>query len=145
TAFPPHPPLPGTAICADIYHPGPALPRQQCGDGGAEHVQANGWKAFIQRVNTKAKRWQAQIHRYYLARMHKHVAPTTKRAFRFVRLIAFIIHLSRKMLFRETALPFGVLTQVVHDRRFALFRRRPWIKHSGCWHTTTFASIPVFG
>src|SRR5690606_28541242 len=115
---------PGTAIGADVYHPGPAVPRQQRGDGGAEQVPAKGWKALVRRVIAKVTAWQAQIRGYYLARMREHVALTTKRTFRFVRLVVFIIRISRRMLFRRPAVPFGVLTQVVHDRRFALFRRR---------------------
>src|SRR5690606_35272499 len=48
---------PGTAICAVIYHPGSALPRQRRGDGGAEQVQAKGWKALIIRIKAKVKQW----------------------------------------------------------------------------------------
>src|SRR5690606_39513213 len=87
TAFPPHPPLPGTAICADTYHPGPALTRQQRGDGGAEQIQAKGWKASVKRVKAKTTAWRAQIRGDYLARMRKYVALTTKPIFRFVQLI----------------------------------------------------------
>ncbi|MEC3879135.1 hypothetical protein [Parapedobacter sp. 10938] len=138
---------PGTAIGAELYHPGPALPRPQRGDGGADQVKAKGWKALVKRAKAKVTAWQAQIRRYYLARMRKHVALTTRRTFGFVRLIAFIIHISRRMLFRKTALPYGMLTQVVHDRRFALFRRRAVDKtfrllaynhicsHSSVWET----------
>ncbi|MEC3879175.1 hypothetical protein [Parapedobacter sp. 10938] len=43
----------GTAIGAELYHPGPALPRQQRGDGGAEQVKAKGWKALNnERINS---------------------------------------------------------------------------------------------
>src|SRR5690606_25646661 len=67
-------------VCAVIYHPGPALPRQRRGEGGAEQVQAKGWKALANRLKAKVTAWQAQIRGDYLARMRKHVALTTKRA-----------------------------------------------------------------
>ncbi len=115
---------PGTARCADIHHPGPALPRQQRGDGGAESPLTNRWKALVKRVKTKVKQWQAQIRRYYLARMRKHLALTTKRTFRFVQLIAFIIGIPPQMLFRKPRLPSGAINRFVHNCRYALFRRR---------------------
>jgi len=125
TGFPePSQGTPGTAISATRNHPGTALPRQQCGDGDAELSPATGRKALARRVKVKVKQWQAKIHRYYLARMRKYVALTTKRAFRSVRLIAFIIGVLRRLLFRKSALPYGIINRIVHNRRFALFRRR---------------------
>lgn len=122
---------PGTARCAGIYHPGPALPRQQRDDGGAESPLANRWKALVMRTKAKVKQWQAQIHRYYLARMRKHLALATKRTFRFVQLIAFTIGISVRMLFRKSRLPYGAINRFVHDCRYALFRRRAVSINSG--------------
>src|SRR5699024_9945976 len=100
---------PGTAMSADRYYPGTALPRQQCGDGDAELSPAKGRKALARRVKAKVKHWQAKIHRYYLARMRRHVALTTSRTFVYIRLFNFIVRISRTMLFRKTALPFGAI------------------------------------
>jgi len=113
----------GTAIGADIYYSGMVLPRLQHHDDGTEQVKAKKWKA------------PTFIHRYYLALVRKHVALTTKRTFRFVLLIAFIIHISRRRPFRKTYLPFGVTTRFVHDCRFALFRRRAVLTNLGCCRT----------
>lgn len=115
---------PGTARCADIYHPGTALSRQQRGDGGAETSLAIRWKALVKRVKTKVKQWQAQIRRYFLARMRNYVALSTRHTFRFVRLITFTIGVSLRMLFRKPCLPYGAINRFVHDCRYALFRRR---------------------
>ncbi len=119
----------GTAIGAELYHLGMVLLRTQHHDGGAEQPPANRWKALIIRIKAKVKRWQAQIRRYYLTPMRKHVALTTKRTFRFVRLIAFTVRVSRWMWFHRPALPYGAMNRFVHDRRFALFRRRAVGKH----------------
>lgn len=143
TAFPPHPPLPGTAICADIYHPGPALPRQQCGDGGAEQAQAKGRKALVNRVKAKVTAWRAQIRGDYLALKRKHVALTTKPIFRFVRLIAITVRVSRWMWFHRPALSYGAMNRFVHDRRFALFRRRAVSYASGGQRVITIQRPPL--
>src|SRR5690606_34444881 len=47
----------GTAISATRNHPDPALPRQQCGDGGAELSLAKGRKALARRVKAKVTAW----------------------------------------------------------------------------------------
>ncbi len=125
TRFPePSQGTPGTAICAVIYHSGPALSRQQRRDGGVEQPPANRWKAMIVRIKVKVKQWQAQIHRYFLAHMRNHLAQTTKLAFGFIRLIALTIGILRRLLFRKPALPYGAINVSVHDRRYAVFRRR---------------------
>ncbi|MFC3198262.1 hypothetical protein ACFOET_11625 [Parapedobacter deserti] len=144
TRFPePSQGTPGTAICAVICHPGPALPRQQRGDGGAEQVPAKGWKALVGRVKAKVTARQAQIHRYYLAHMRKHVALTTKLTFRFVRLIAITVRVSRWMWFRRPALSYGAMNRFVHDRRFALFRRRAVSYASGGQRVITIYRPPL--
>jgi len=134
TRFPePSQETPGTAICAVIYHPGPVLPRQQRGDGGVERPPANRWKALIIRIKAKVKQWQAQIRRYYLSRMRNHLALTTKLAFGYVWLIAFTIGILRRLLFCKPALSYGAINVSVHDRRYALFRRRAVCIANGCF------------
>ncbi len=123
---------PSTAICAVIYHPGPVPPRLQHGDGGVEQSPANRWKALIMRIKAKAKQWQAQIHRYYLKLMRRHVALITKLTFGYIRLIVFVIGISRGLLFRKSALPYGARQSVAHDRRYALFRRGAVCTAYGC-------------
>lgn len=113
-----------TARGADIYHPGPTLPRQQRGDGGAEILLAGRWKVQVKRIKTKVRQWRAQVHRYYLMRMRKHLALSTEHTFRFVQLIAFSISVPLRMLFCNPRLPFGAINRFVHDCRYALFRRR---------------------
>jgi len=102
----------------------PALQRQQRGDdGGSEQAKAKGWKAMVIRVKAKIKQWQVQIHKYYLSLMRRHVALTTKLAFRYIRVIAFTIGVSLRAIFRKPPLPKGATTVFAHDRRDTLFRR----------------------
>ena len=114
----------GTAISAGLHHPGPALPRLQCSDGGTEQTRPTCRRWLTNWVQAKVTRWRTQIRRYYPTRMSKHVALVTHGTFRYIRLIGFIVRIPRRILFRSSALPFGVVNRFVHDCRFAGFRRR---------------------
>lgn len=112
---------PGTAISAHTRYPGPTLPRPQRSDGGKGQPSATRWKGWVKRINKNVKQWLAQIRREYLKLLRSHLALTTTLTFGYVRLITFLIGVSRRILQSQPALPYGLVTRFVHDRRYALF------------------------
>ncbi|WP_257667204.1 hypothetical protein [Parapedobacter tibetensis] len=113
----------------------------QASDGEAGHTPAGkAWVVWSKRIRAKVKLWKAQIHRYYLKLMRKHVALTSRLTFGYVRLITFVISVSRRLLFRKPALPYGAINVSAHDRRYALFRRRAVGMDIGCFRTRYRAS-----
>ncbi|WP_257670782.1 hypothetical protein [Parapedobacter tibetensis] len=93
-------------------------PNTRYGEGGQT------WVVWSKRIRVKVKRWKAQLYREYLKRKRGQLAQTTRIALRYIRLIIRFICMSRGMVYRTPALPYGAFHESVHDRRYALFRRR---------------------
>lgn len=100
---------PGTAIRADIHHPG-AAPSRLRGRGGG--------MAFFGELEQA----QSLLYRKYLALPLLVMACAL--TLRYLRLVMLVTVIARRTLFLAPAIPYGVFHRVVRDRKEALFRRR---------------------
>ncbi len=97
---------PDTAISADFLNMG--------------SVPSRSWSRRV--VLEQLAHWQALLFGAYLA--NGLLAITLVFMLRYLRLVIRLINVYWTQLFQATALPFVVVTRFVHDRRYALFRRR---------------------
>lgn len=100
---------PGTAIRADTRQTGTAPSRLRRRSGGMV-------------LFDKLERAQTQLYRKYLA--SQLLALLCVLMLRYLRLVMQVMAVSRRKLFQASALPYGVINRSIHDRRYAVFRRR---------------------
>lgn len=99
----------GTAIRADIHHPGAVRSRLPDRSGG---------EAFCRKLELACE----QLHRKYLA--VPMMALTLMLMLRYLQLLIGVIPVRRWEPSLLAAYPYGLTEQIIHDGKFAVFRRR---------------------